>query len=162
MTYEEKASLISLIESYKPDGNYYDGYHSFNRKCDEAVCSTLDELISEIQSKPTTDNVPIITMTKQTTNEEIMRLNESLKDNTCQLISDTNWFDCYTIPPPHKVLVLLCIDDGDICTGMYDAKKDDYCLCDLNRTIICRIVNGVAYWTYLPLQPLTDSQINNN
>ena len=51
MTIEEKEEIISLIESYKPIGNYYDGYHNYSRKIDEAIADVLDEIISEIKNK---------------------------------------------------------------------------------------------------------------
>lgn len=55
MINEEKSSLISLIESYKPDGNYYDGYHNFDRQVDETVCNCLDNVIAEIKQMPTSN-----------------------------------------------------------------------------------------------------------
>lgn len=55
MTNEEKSSLINLLESYKPDGNYYDGYHNFSRQVDEAVCNCLDNVITEIKQMPTSN-----------------------------------------------------------------------------------------------------------
>ena len=85
MTIKEKVSLIDLIESYKPDGNYYDGYHNTKRKCDEAICEVLNELISEILRYPTTDNTAIITMTKQPTDGEILQLNNLLNNNLLKI-----------------------------------------------------------------------------
>lgn len=55
MTNEEKSSLINLLESYKPDGHYYDGYHNFSRRVDEAVCNCLDNVIAEIKQMPTSN-----------------------------------------------------------------------------------------------------------
>lgn len=85
MTELEKSDLISLIESYKPTGNYYDGYHNTNRKIDEAICEVLNELISEIRRYPTTDNTAIIQMTKQPTDDEILQLSNLLKNNSLKI-----------------------------------------------------------------------------
>ena len=55
MTNEEKSSLINLLESYKPDGDYYDGDHNFDRQVDETVCNCLDNVIAEIKQMPTSN-----------------------------------------------------------------------------------------------------------
>lgn len=66
MTNEEKSSLINLLESYKPDGHYYDGYHNFSRRVDEAVCNRLDNgwevkrAMYYIQDLKDTEHFPVV------------------------------------------------------------------------------------------------------